>query len=154
LQGSIGTVTQIIGSPDNVEAIMVEFPTYIGLPFLLGKSIPIVRVKKSEPDDNKEANYTFDQFPLEISFSITTHRVQGSTLSHVLICIPEGINRSSQFYNCAPSLMFTAMSRVKTFQGLAFTQPFRRELVNNPSSNTNQMWLKEEQRLRDLESKM
>ena len=67
--GSIGTVTDIIGSPPTV--IMVHFPDYIGPRFKMNKSVPIVQRRMSDNDSVNGGNWSFLQFELELAFAQT-----------------------------------------------------------------------------------
>ena len=55
------------------------------------------------------------QFPLIIAYAITVHKVQGLTLSRIVLNIT-----GKDF---ALGLCYVAISRVKTFDGLLFDEP-------------------------------
>jgi ATP-dependent DNA helicase PIF1 len=64
------------------------------------------------------------QIPLILSYAITIHKCQGSTLDYVEIDLGDDIFTSGQFY--------VALSRVRTLEGLSITNLSTRGLLSDP----------------------
>ena len=59
----------------------------------------------------------YRQFPIRIAFALTAHKTQGLTLDRVYLDLEKG--------TFASGMLYTAISRVKTLEGLALARPIR-----------------------------
>ncbi|KAF5578398.1 ATP-dependent DNA helicase PIF1 [Fusarium pseudoanthophilum] len=105
------------------EVIMVRFEGYTGPPYFddegpdlpdMTKIIPIFRSTREYVVGNNLC--TRKQFPLTISYAITIHKSQGTTLDKAVAHIA-----GKDF---TPGLSYVAVSRVKTLQGIMFEEAF------------------------------
>lgn len=104
-------MTDIIVDPNRDEfplLIMVKFDRYTG-PTVDG-SVPIAQVEGLWVSNGRDC--TRLQFPLLLAFAITIDKSQGLTLEKAVVNINDK-ERSLR-------LAYVALSRVKTFEGLAF----------------------------------
>jgi len=104
--GSMGTVTEV--SDDDIKVR------------LDGKN-RVVTVKRHRfYDENPEEWYSFEQFPIEPAYALTTEKVQGATFDAVNVM--PGFFRAGQLY--------VALSRCKTLPGIHIEEPFQpKELI-------------------------
>ncbi|XP_057815498.2 uncharacterized protein LOC131029117 [Cryptomeria japonica] len=139
VNGAIGLIKQIVYEnntkpPDLPKYVVVQFNDYNGPPWDIAhpKDIPILPITRGRRT----------QVPLTMSWAITIHKSQGLTLDTATIDIG---NTEKQ------GLTFTAISRVKTIDGIRIEPPFSFErfskLQNNPYTTIRK---KEETRLQLL----
>ncbi|KAH9297085.1 hypothetical protein KI387_028767, partial [Taxus chinensis] len=115
VNGSLGQVKNIVyypgtKPPDLPIFVVVEFQNYIGIPWDLShpKYVPVPPVLRG----------CRRQVPLKMSWALTIHKSQGLTLNRATIDIG---SRERQ------GLTFTAISRVKSLDGLRICPPFSYE---------------------------
>lgn len=132
--GTVGEVVDIVydeAQPGNYHncfplCIMVKFPSYNGPQAYTDNVLPIPPVTVSFREGAQ--SYTRKQFPLQLAYAISIHRSQGLTLNQVVVDIG-----TSEF---ALGMIYVAMSRPKTIEGLFIDPGFsfeRLEKVNNKS---------------------
>jgi ATP-dependent exoDNAse (exonuclease V) alpha subunit len=157
--GALGYVTEF-GPPrsdgQGPQCVYVRFDNYNGIPFGLRQDIPIIVHKGPANSVVDEICFQREAYPLQLAFGITCHKAQGCELRKVVIGLPNpGASRRSLFFRMAPSIFFTALSRVKSLNDVAFSKPFCKELVvKEIQSQHLKNWLAEEQRLIDIEKSM
>ncbi|XP_059065918.1 uncharacterized protein LOC131857402 [Cryptomeria japonica] len=112
VNGALRNITQIVYKPESAPPqpptyVLVEFDNYSGLPFndRHPSTIPIPKIKRGGSS----------QIPLRLAWALTIHKSQGLTLQKATIDIGP-IERTC--------LMFVAISRVKSLQGLQIMPPF------------------------------
>ena len=123
----------------------IYFPQYTGPSFFPDdptkeKLVPIVPVERTWYEKTNEHQRTM--LPLIPSYAISIHKSQGQTLSKIIL------NIGKQEY--APGLTYTALSRAKKLENIAF-DPFPQ--INRIESIKNKIKIRldEEKRLRDKE---
>ena len=77
--------------------------------------VPITPITASW-EDRLGQSLSWTQIPLTLAWAITIHKSQGLTLAKVVIDLGEK--------DFSPGLSFVAISRVKSFEGLAFHTHF------------------------------
>ena len=109
VNGTRGTILQFIsgkelGTLREVEKIWVHFD--------VGKELIYdVERKSAEYESSRGIFKTRFQFPISLSYCVTTHRAQGVTASTVLIDLGEDTYQSS-------GLTYVALSRSRTLEGI------------------------------------
>ncbi|KAE8739488.1 hypothetical protein FOCC_FOCC015019 [Frankliniella occidentalis] len=120
VNGATGTVVDIIYSPDKSPpddlpvAVMVRFDKYSG-PTMPDGTVPIPTQVRGW-DDNKGTHCTREQFPLALAWAITVHKAQGLTVERAVVSVGQ---RDFQV-----GLIYVAMSRVKSWEGLLLDPEF------------------------------
>lgn len=91
---------------------MVQFDKYTGT--TINGSVPIVTTEAKWTSNGQDCKRV--QFPLLLAFAVTIYKAQGLTLDSVVVDI--GDTEKSL------GLTYVALSRVKTFEGLALNRPY------------------------------
>jgi len=138
VNGAMGTVRHILWKPDTVDpksvqpaVVFVEIdgfaPASPGSIDIDGRCcVPIFPVTHEFYYDGQECHRT--QFPLALAYAITVHKSQGISTSKAVLDISD-----AEF---SVGLTYVAISRVRTFKGLAFEKAFDHErLVRRPRRN-------------------
>ena len=112
VNGALGVVEDIVynpgTSPPNPPTyVLVTFDKYVGVAWdeLFPQTVPIIPIERG---NNR-------QIPLRLAWGLTIHKSQGLTLEKATI----DIGRTER-----QGLTFTAISRVKSLDGLRFQPPF------------------------------
>ena len=115
--GAKGTVKYLLYKngekpPSMPVAILAFFPKYLGPSYIkeAEKVVPIIPVTKTWHENKKTCSRTM--FPLVPGYATSIHKAQGATLSRVIV------NLGPVEYSTG--LAYTAISRCKTFENLAF----------------------------------
>ncbi|XP_057854335.2 ATP-dependent DNA helicase pfh1-like [Cryptomeria japonica] len=123
VNGAIGLIKKIVYEnntkpPDLPKYVVVQFKDYNGPPWDIAhpKDIPILPITRGRRT----------QVPLTMSWAITIHKSQGLTLEKATIDIG---NTEKQ------GLTFTAISRVKTIDGIRIEPPFSFERYSKLQNN-------------------
>lgn len=119
VNGSLGTVTDIIGPPDRPTTVIIE--KHGGGVAEVGKFTWRHGKNESSPD---YAEYT--QFPLRLAYAMTIHKCQGLTLDHAYIDV-----RAAREHGQA----YVALSRVRSLQGLLLKEWFNGVFVSDQAVN-------------------
>ncbi|KAK3909608.1 ATP-dependent DNA helicase pfh1 [Frankliniella fusca] len=120
VNGAIGHIVDILydkdASPgeDLPGALVCHFPSYKG-PYLNEEKTVVIQPITKTWKDSKGNDLTRIQFPVALSYACTIHKSQGLTLEKAFINI--GILKEM-----APGLTYTALSRVKTLEGMLLEQ--------------------------------
>ena len=145
VNGAKGTIVRVVyhdGSqpPDLPIFVLVQFDNYIGPSFIsdISKTVPIIPVTLRDDSGVHERT----QLPICLSWAISIHKSQGSTLESA--CIDIGKK------DFALGLSFVALSRIKSLQNsiIEFI-PYKR-LVNVKKSKALLQREMEEKRLNEL----
>ncbi|XP_057840724.1 uncharacterized protein LOC131050538 [Cryptomeria japonica] len=139
VNGAIGLIKQIVYEnntkpPDLPKYVVVQFNDYNGPPWDIAhpKDIPILPITRGRRT----------QVPLTMSWAITIHKSQGLTLDRATIDIGNTEKKG---------LTFTAISRVKTIDGIRIEPPFSFERFSKLQNNAyTTIRKKEETRLQLL----
>ena len=148
--GAEGIVHSIIYAPNTKPpkdlplAIIGIFKDYQGPSFLPGvaKSVPICPLRRTWISNGVEC--TRIMLPVILGYALSIHKLQGATLDKVIL------NPGTKEF--ALGLLLVGASRVKTFQGLAFSPyPNFDRFDQIRRSATLKLRMKEEARLKELE---
>ncbi|XP_055329698.1 uncharacterized protein LOC129582250 [Paramacrobiotus metropolitanus] len=146
VNGSLGFVREIIyapgTSPDDAMplAVLVEFDKYKG-PTFANNCVPICPQTSEWIENGQKCVRT--QFPLALSWAITVHKAQGITCDRAVVHLGP-----REF---ASGLIYVALSRVKSWKGLALEPTFPFSLLTSiKTKKTTIQRIKEEQRLNRL----
>ena len=146
--GSNGFVRYIVYDenskpPELPKFVLVYFPLYTGPDFLTvagEKLVPIVPIMRSWFIKNTEHQRTM--IPLIPSYAISIHKSQGQTMDKIILDLGDG--------EFAPGLTYTALSRAKKLENIAF-DPFP-SMLRIANIRKYQARLDEEQRLINKEA--
>jgi ATP-dependent exoDNAse (exonuclease V) alpha subunit len=103
--GTLGTVVKL--SDDRIDV-------------RVGKG-PVVSVPRDEWQQEKAKEGSYIQFPLQIAYALTVHRVQGLTLDRAIVNLEGGAFTGGQLY--------VALSRTRTRDGLSLDRKIQRSDV-------------------------
>jgi hypothetical protein len=145
--GAFGYVRHVVWPAGTVDcrteppsAIFVAFDNYTG-PSLIEKDseklVPILRSKKDWAAGGITLSRT--QFPLVLVYVISVHKSQGISIDRAVLSI-------SRKADCAPGITYVALSRVKTLEGILFTEQFDISWFKTKPTKTTQMRAEDEQR--------
>ena len=112
VNGALGEVEQIVYNPgitppEPPTYVLVRFDKYVGVPWdeAFPQIVPIIPIERGRER----------QIPLRLAWGLTIHKSQGLTLEKATINIGKTERQG---------LTFTAISRVKSLDGLRFQPPF------------------------------
>ncbi|XP_057862035.2 uncharacterized protein LOC131070490 [Cryptomeria japonica] len=141
INGALGNIRKIVykpgsASPQPPAYVLVEFDNYSRLPFddRHPSSIPVPAIERGGSS----------QIPLHLAWALTIHKSQGLTLQKATI----DIGPTKRI-----GLMFMAISRVKSLQGLRIMPPFsydRYEKLNKGKQVVSRK--REEERLQSIQN--
>jgi hypothetical protein len=145
--GAFGYVWDIVWPASTVDcrqeppsAILVAFDNYTG-PSLIKKNgeklVPVLRSKKDWAAGGITLSRT--QFLLVLGYAISVHKSQGISIDRAVLLI----SRKADF---ALGITYVALSRVKTLEGILFTEQFDMNRFRSKPTKTTQMRAEDEQR--------
>ncbi|KAG9518372.1 hypothetical protein KCU93_g8448, partial [Aureobasidium melanogenum] len=149
VNGSIGTVKEIRWKQGDTPGVDTPFAILVALDNYTGRTLtaptadgsyvlPIFRTRYSTQRQGVTHHRT--QFPLKLGWATTVHRSQGLTLDKVVLDISQ-----RQF---ASGLLYTALSRVKTLNGLLLEEPVQKATFGGNATETDRQRLADEVRRR------
>lgn len=114
--GECGTITSIDRDKKTIKVIFEEyrFDNHRECEFKLNVWNNIEYIRDDDGKIIEHVTGSFSQFPLRPAYAITIHKSQGLTLSNAHISLSRGCFASGQLY--------TALSRVKTIEGLTISR--------------------------------
>jgi hypothetical protein len=155
---AMGFVTQIVEPRKEDKGfhqiVFVRFKSYCGVRFQFRDDIPVLRRTTQETCPLSGKVWKRRHFPLSLGFSITIHRAMGMTLPRICIGVPPPEQTRTMFSSLAPSILYVAMSRVRSLEHLSFRFPLQRRFIVNPRGQHYIEWTTEMERLRQLEAAM
>jgi len=114
-----GTIGRVLACGRDVVEVELEDGTEVEVHPYTWTSYRYETVGKNEV--KKTAIGSFTQFPLRLAWSITVHKSQGKTFSHVILDMKRGAFASGQTY--------VALSRVTSLDGLVLKHPIKKSRV-------------------------
>lgn len=114
-----GTIGRVLHCGRDVVEVELDDGTEVEVHPYTWTSYRYETVGKNEV--KKTPTGSFTQFPLRLAWSITVHKSQGKTFSHVILDMKKGAFASGQTY--------VALSRVTSLEGLVLKHPIRKSHV-------------------------